>query len=398
MIQKTKSALIIIYYELWVWYKRFFRLKSDILKYGKYLKNGKYEIVFASPALILMKLKGSACLPVSLHTTISELWNKPAKEQGAGLVLRSAIQKAREVILFACKSLNKDYYSMTISEEIDKSIKIAGAQVILIRSNEKVLLFDLDNELVYIKFSYYKCSHYSSFIQSSRMWGYLMMKNEIAKHITLPNDRDATGCFYSQDMVDGKAYSSIHQETRLDVIRYISKASIELVEHLTINPTVNSHDILKEGFDLALSNVRNHEMMLYIKSRKEQILEQAKDWKVIPSHCDLTAHNITIVNNRPVLLDLAPHKVGFAPEFFMSMCLIHSEAKEYDRSDILNSFLDGVLDEAFNAMHGVSIDAENKHSHTDLILAETLILVAIDSKINPQLIEYWFEPIFDCIE
>lgn len=397
MIRRAKLLLRILFQELWLWFKGFFQLKHDILSYSKYLENGKYEMIFASPTLIVMKLEGSACLPNTLQTTISELWHKPNKRSGLGLMVRDSIAKLREAILFVCKPLIKDYYSMTVLEESNQLIKLASAQVILIRSNGKVLLFDLDKKLLYTKFSHYKNSHYSSFIQSSRMWGYEMMKKEIANYLTLPDEKNTTGCFFCQDIVDGEAYSSLQKTERLNVIKHLSLGSIKMSEYLKISPTVNSFDILQEGFNLALSNVKHNEILLYIKSRKGKILEYAKDWRMIPSHCDLTAHNITIVNNRPVLLDLAPHKVGFAPEFLMATCLIHSEAREYSRYDMLNSFLNGELDEEFNRMHGVSIDTEDRHSRTDLLLAETLVLVAIDSKINPQQIEYWFEPIFELI-
>ncbi len=40
----------------------------------------------------------------------------------------------------------------------------------------------------------------------------------------------------------------------------------------------------------------------------------------------------------------------------------------------------------------------DKKSLIDLLLAETLILAAIDSKIVPQNIHYWFDPIFELMQ
>jgi hypothetical protein len=94
---------------------------------------------------------------------------------------------------------------------------------------------------------------------------------------------------------------------------------------------------------------------------------------------------------------LAPHKVGFVPSIFIPLCLIHSEVKEYGRLDLLTAFLKGELDDEFSSIIGKNFNPIDQHRYTDLLLAETLILAAIDSKITPQNIEYWFDPIFEII-
>ena len=156
-----------------------------------------------------------------------------------------------------------------------------------------------------------------------------------------------------------------------------------------VNDYVGVFDIINEGFTLALLNVQHPKMLEYIISRQEIITEYSKSWKMIPSHCDLASHNITIQNGHPILLDLAPHKVGFVPAFFLPMCLIHSEAKEYGRFDLVNAYLNHELDVELSSLFGKEINNFDKNSYIDLLLAETLILAAIDSKIVPQNIQYF---------
>ena len=80
------------------------------------------------------------------------------------------------------------------------------------------------------------------------------------------------------------------------------------------------------------------------------------------------------------------------------MCLIHSEAKEYGRFDLVNAYLNHELDVELSFLFGKDLNDFDNKSLIDLLLAETLILAAIDSKIVPQNIHYWFDPIFKLMQ
>jgi hypothetical protein len=391
MLKKLKILLTVIYQGLWKWNKELSLLKKEFLECRQYLEVGQYELVFSSPSLVVLKHSRIEFLPESLQTTISEFWKTPHKNLDVAYKLTSKLFLIRS-------SSSRDHSNLVVHECSSNDIKKAKAQIALLRSSGKIVLFDLENNLVYTKYAFSKVKHTRCLIQSSQMWGYSMMKNEISNYFSLPADRGIVGLFYCHELVEGKSFSSLTISERLQIVREICYSAISASENGKLKSTVNGLDIIQEGFALALLNVKRPDMLQYIESRQKKIIEHSKSWRIVPSHCDLTAHNITILNEHPIILDLAPHKVGFVPSFFIPLCLIHSEVKEYGRLDLLTAFLKGELDEEFSSIIGKNFNPKNQHSHTDLLLAETIILAAIDSKITPQNIEYWFDPIFEIIK
>ena len=387
MKYKCKQYFTIIYQGLWGWYDQLSILEKKLLQFHNFLEGGKYEFVVHSPGVIVVKHERITALPKTLETTIAELWGRPR----SGSRISSALAKIRNIF-------ERKNCVLEIPDGSFKTKKIAKAQVALIRPNGKILLFDVDKKIVFIKFSGKKVMHYNRLIQSAELWGYAMIKNEIGKYFKLPNDKEPIGCFECQDLIDGEAFSQLSLSKRLRIIKEICLSSKKILENGKLSSTVSGFDIINEGFTLALFNVQHPEMLEYIKSRQEIIIEYSKSWKMVPSHCDLTAHNITIHNGHPILLDLSPHKVGFVPAFFLPMCLIHSEAKEYGRFDLVNAYLNHELDVELSFLFGKDLNDFDKKSLIDLLLAETLILAAIDSKIVPQNIHYWFDPIFELMQ
>lgn len=387
MTNKFKQYFQIIYNDLWGWYHKLSQLENKLLKFHTFLENGKYEFISLSPSVIVVKHIRVEAIPTTLQTTISELWERTKNQS----MLRNILAKTRNI-------LERSNRYMVISNDYLNTEKMANAQVALIRPNGKILLFDVDKKIVFIKFSSKKVMHYNRLIQSAEMWGYAMIKDEIGKYFKLPNDKEPIGCFECQDLIDGEAFSQLSLSKRLRTVKEICLSSKKISENGKLSSTVSGFDIINEGFSLALLNVQLPEMLEYIKSRQEIIIEYSKSWKMVPSHCDLTAHNITIHNGHPILLDLSPHKVGFVPAFFIPMCLIHSEAKEYGRFDLVNAYLNHELDVELSFLFGKDLNDFDNKSLIDLLLAETLILAAIDSKIVPQNIHYWFDPIFKLMQ
>jgi len=324
-------------------------------------------------------------IPRTLQSTISDLWQSLTYDS-----------KLDAILARIRKIFHKSNHFMEIDDNLEIEKKVT-AQVVLIRPNGKVLLFDIDKKLVYIKLGNSKVMHYNKLMQSAEMWGYSIMKKEIGKYFNIPKNKESIGCFDCEDLIEGRTFSHLNLSERLKVIKDICISSKKISENSQLSSTVSGFEIINEGFTLALLNVKQRNMLEYIKSRKEIIIEYSKNWKMIPSHCDITSHNITISNGHPVLFDLAPHKLGFVPSFFVPMCLMHSEAKEYGRFDLVNAYLNRELNTEINPLFGNEMNNFNRNNYIDLFLAETLTLAAIDSKIMPQNIQYWFEPIFELL-
>jgi hypothetical protein len=390
MINKLKIFINVIYKGLWKRHKELNLLKQEFLHCEQYMEVGNYVLAYTSANLILIKHTRIKLLPKSLQTTISEFWDNPKRKLGLA-------SKLQENLFLIRQAFSMNSSSFVVSYMEDNVAQKANAQLALLRSNGKILLFDLDKKLVYTKFPVSNNVHYNSLIQSSRIWGYKIMKNEIEKYFKLPNDNGLVGLFHCQELVDGKAFSSLDNKERLQLVKNIFCSAISIATHSKLKSTVSGIDLIEEGFSLAQQNVKKTDMLKYIQSRRSQILELSKSWDIVPSHCDITAHNLTIFNNIPVFLDLAPDKVGFVPSFFIPLCLIHSEAKEYGRFDLVIAFMNGEFDNELSSMVDIKDNLDDQHLYFDLLLAETLILAAIDSKIAPQNIEYWFKPIFEII-
>lgn len=397
MLRKIKILGTVIYQEFWEWNNNLFQLKSELLQYGDYLENGKYEWLIMSSSLILVKHERIENIPATLQTTLTEFWKKP-KDKNLNKRFIVKIRDALATIRNVFRNVFRKNGYLTISSNSQNENKGVNAQIALLRSNGKMLLFDVDKDLVYIKFSQNSSTNGNQFKQPEGQWDHTMMRQEIGKYFSLPIEKKILDCFYQQDLVHGVAFSDCSSSERLQIVKEICYSSRKMAENFVFKPQITAFDIIKEGFSLALLNVNQPEMLEYISSRQQAILMLSKNWKIIPSHCDLTAHNLTIIDKHPVLLDLAPHKVGFLPPFFVPICLIHSELKEYDRLDLVEAFLDGKLDFEFSFLSGLEKNSFDKDMRIDLLLSETLALAATGNKISPQNIHYWFKPIFDLVK
>jgi hypothetical protein len=388
---KVKSLLLVIFQELWVWNREFSLLRRKILLLDAYMEDGKYEFVYKSKNLAVIKNERIESIPNTLNTTISELWNKPVNilnGKNALTIVRNFLIKIRNIL-----DSSDDYLTFEKGPNFERK---ANAQVALVRSNGKTVLFDLNKNLVYIKFPGICSVHNSKSMRTPESREYASIIQEINKYFFIPNDEDATDCFHCQEFVDGVSISSLDFTNRIKVVRDICSSSINMLKKNSLKTLHSSSDLVNDGFDITLSNIDDIKMLQFIESRKNIITDLSKGWSLVPSYCDLTAHNTTILNGHAFLLDLAPHKVGFLPAFFSPICLIHSEVKEYDRYDLINYFLDGGMDIEFSTLSGD--DTLNLHSRIDLLLAETVILVAIGCKIKPENVQYWFDPIFKLVQ
>ena len=394
MLRKIKILATVIYQELWEWNINFSKLKNEFLKYKDYLESGDYEFLIMSSNFIVVKHERVINLPLTFETTLNEYWRKPKDKK----LNESTIVKIRSWLVIIRNKLRKDSAYIRISSNFHNENKDVNAQIALLRADGKILLFDVDKDLVYIKFANNTYKNSNKFKQPEGQWDYAMMRREVASYFSLPIEKKMLDCFYQQNLVHGISFSNFSSSERLQIVKEICHSSKKMSENFMFKPKITAFEIMKEGFSLALLNVKQPEMLEYISSRQQEILMLSKSWKMVPSHCDLTAHNLTILDGHPVLLDLAPHKVGFLPPFFAPMCLMHSEVKEYDRLDLVEAFLDGKLDFEFSFLSGLEKNSFDKEMRIDLLLSETLALAATGNKISPQNIHYWFQPIFDLVK
>ena len=394
MLRKIKILATVIYQEFWEWNINFAKLKNEFLKYENYLESGDYEFLIMSSNFIVVKHERVKNLPLTLETTLNEYWQKPKDKK----LNESTIVKIRSWLGIIRNKFRKDSAYIRIPSNFQNENKEINAQIALLRANGKMLLFDIDKDLVYIKFAQNASTNGNKFKQPLGQWDHTMIREEIGRYFSLPIEKKILDCFYQQDLVHGVAFSDCNSSERLQIVKEICHSSKKMAENFMFKPKITAFDIMKEGFSLALLNVNQPEMLEYINSREQAILMLSKGWKIIPSHCDLTAHNLTILDKHPVLLDLAPHKVGLLPPFFTPMCLIHSEVKEYDRFDLVEAFIEGKLDFEFSFLSGLEKNSFDKEMRFDLLLSETLALAATGNKISPQNIHYWFKPIFDLVK
>ena len=98
-------------------------------------------------------------------------------------------------------------------------------------------------------------------------------------------------------------------------------------------------------------------------------------------------------DDSPFIIDLANHKIGPLPSFIMPITLIHSEKCEYGRTDLFEAFLEGKFDDILNTSTFCKV--EKKEDRENILIAETLILISIGSKLNKHSLKYWFEAIFN---
>ena len=175
MLRKIKILATVIYQEFWEWNKNLTQLKSELLQYGDYLENGKYEWLIMSSSLIVVKHERIENIPATLQTTLTEFWEKPKDKN----LNKRFIVKIRDVLATIRNVFRKKSTYLTISSNLRNENKDVNAQIALLRANGKMLLFDIDKDLVYIKFAQNASTDGNKFKQPEGLWDHTMIRQEI---------------------------------------------------------------------------------------------------------------------------------------------------------------------------------------------------------------------------
>lgn len=335
-------------------------LTKEARKYDAMLESGEWDIVYKHPNVLLLRHRRAGVLPDSLKVTAERLWPD---------------RRSRTI---SAKMLDRVSPSSFVvrTRQVDARF---SATVMMIRRSGKVVLFDVATKRVYKKMPVGEDS-----IE------YRKLKSHIASVYRVPKTTQ-DGEFECESLEGGEYYGDLPFSCRKRVLQVIAEHSLTLK-----NATGHAScaDLMGLGFRIASAHVTDAEVRSYIENRRDRVLEAAKLWPLIPAHRDLTAHNILIASSQPVLLDLSPRKVGWAPVFFDCLCLVHSEALEYERCDLLQSYIHGELDGIIEPLWRDS-NMLGDLNRKDVLLAETLCMAAMKVKLSGNAIEHWLRPILE---
>ena len=103
-----------------------------------HLESGDYEFLIMSSNFIVVKHERVKNLPLTLETTLNEYWQKPKDKK----LNESTIVKIRSWLVIIRNKLGKDGAYLKISSNSNKADNIVNAQIALLRSSGKMLLFD----------------------------------------------------------------------------------------------------------------------------------------------------------------------------------------------------------------------------------------------------------------
>ena len=368
-------------------------MEQEFFSCSEYLEEGEYRPIFSSSSLTIFKLNGLNSLPPTLEETLTNFWEKPKLVTES--LYKRFIKKIWRIIEFIHYKVVKGPKYLEIKNFKEQNKKFTRAQIATVRPNGKVVLFDSDNQLVSTRYVKKKKDKNLKYFNELELSNYQEQKNKLGDYFSIPQDYGFSDNFHCQEMINGKGFAKFKTVERISIIKNICDSCSRSALQETSSSQESSFHLLEKGFQLAEGNISNKNLTKFIDSRKRNLLERSRDWKMIPSHYDLTAHNLTIVNNTPFLLDLAPHKLGFLPVFLMPICLIHSELKEYQRDDLALAFWEGEFDKEFKDLYSTKI--MNNEIRNDLFLAESLTLLAVGSKIDSNRMEFWFQPILEKI-
>jgi hypothetical protein len=368
-------------------------MEKEFLSCSEYLEAGEYRLVFSSSSLAIFKLNGLSTLPPTLEETLKGFWEKPAFVSES--LYKRFIEKIWRIIEFIRYKVVKGPRYLEVQNFKKQTEKFTRAQIATVRPNGKVVLFDSNNQLVSTRYVKTKKDNNLRYFNPIELSSYQELRNKLGDYFSIPQDYGFSDNFHCQEMINGKGFAKSKTVERISIIKNICNSCSRSIFQELPSSQESSYDLLKKGFLLSEGNISNQILAKFIDSRKRTLLERSKDWKMIPSHYDLTAHNLTILNNTPFLLDLAPHKLGLLPVFLMPICLIHSELKEYQRDDLALALWAGEFDNEFKDLFSTKI--MNNEIRNDLFLAESLTLLAVGSKINTNSIEFWFQPILEKI-
>ena len=121
-----------------------------ILKYyyqiQTFLENGTYEKIHNTPNLVLIKNKSIKRLPKVLESTINDLWNQPNDVSKSIIIMFSILHFLNNLLnkIKNYKLLGENSSNLKI---INHNQNIINAQIALIRSNGKIVLFDVKKKL-----------------------------------------------------------------------------------------------------------------------------------------------------------------------------------------------------------------------------------------------------------
>ena len=388
---KLRSFFLLIHQDLWVRYTNIIKMEKEFMQCSKYLEPGGYDCMFSSSSLAVFHHKDLKNLPSALEETLKNFWNKPNLKHDS--LYKRFIELIWKVLNFIRYKFFKRLTIQKIIPSKNSGIQPSKSQIITVRPNGKILLFDIRKNLVYTK--YIKASEKKgmNYFNSTEIKSFQKHRSQIGKNFTIPADYDFFDKFHCQQLINSdKGFGQCNEQERLSIIRSIFQSCIQSSKEYS-SCKIKSKELLIRGFSLIEDSDSNSLFTKYVNSRQKMLLDSSKNWKIISGHYDLTAHNLTVLNKAPVLLDLAPHKLGLLPAFLMPICLIHSELKEYNRNDLAMAFWEGQFDNELKELY--SNTTFNKEVRNDIFLAESITLLSLGSKINHNSIESWFRPILE---
>lgn len=336
------------------------QLIKDVRTYAAFLESGVWQILYRHPHVLLLSHADAAALPNSLRMTVDNLW----------------LRKGPRAI--SARLLDAWSPSSIVVRSTEKTTDFTAA-LMIIRNTGRVVLFDVAAKRVYRK-----CS------SDEKRAGFQDVKARLGKVYLVPQAFDPCGEFECEALEDGDYYGDAEVSTRKHVLQVVSENALSLQQSAGRG---SSAELIRAGLGLASTCVKKNSVGAYIEGRRHDLVEAARLWPLIPAHRDLTAHNMLVRSGAPLLLDLNPRKAGWAPAFFDCLCLIHSEALEYGRFDLLHAYLQGELDDIVDPLWKNGGVRSQAIGRKDLLLAETLCMAAMTFKISGMGIERWIEPI-----
>ena len=98
MLNKIFILSKLIYFNLWLYNKEVNLLKTYFFKLNNFLESGKYELIYSSPGLIVAKHERINEIPITLQSTMTELWKRPDKINNTVSCINSFLRKTRESV------------------------------------------------------------------------------------------------------------------------------------------------------------------------------------------------------------------------------------------------------------------------------------------------------------
>ncbi len=339
------------------------RLLKDVTTYDGYLIPGKWRTLFKHPSLVVLCHSDVVRLPDSLASTLNRLWRK----------------KPNSLFGYAYRLFFDVVVPSQIEVEGQKTSQEVKASIVVIRRSGKSILFDIEKRIVY--------KHFPRHVE----WAsYRHLREEIKRAYQIAEQVWGGEHYLWESLETGEYFGNLDFRRRVRVVKRLSYGAAALCSSRGFG---SSLELISLGFDLASRSIRSASLRRHIASRRTALIRAASCWPLIPAHRDLTAHNMVIRGDTPVLLDVSPSKIGLAPVFFDCLCLFLSEAVEYGRFDLLRAFVNGEMDHVIDPLWNGDKVHRSAVSRVDVLLAEALCMASMNIKIGGAEIESWYAPV-----